>query len=55
VSAPLQLAVSQVLKAGPQLLSVGLTGGYFVEKPSIGPDWRVRAVLTLLFPKKPTR
>jgi hypothetical protein len=55
VAAPLQLTVSQVLKAGPQLLSVGLTGGYFVEKPSIGPDWRARLVVTLLFPKKPER
>jgi hypothetical protein len=55
VAAPIQLTVSQVLTAGPQLLSVGLTGGYFVERPSVGPEWRARLVVTLLYPKKPAR
>ena len=47
---PFNLGYSQVTKAGGQMLSwqVGVRG--FVETPEGGPDWGVRATLTLLYP-----
>lgn len=51
-SIPLQAFVSKIVKLGRQPLSVQLGGGWFVQKPDGGPDWRLRSGLTLLVPAK---
>ena len=48
---PINLVASQVLKLGPQRVQLSLGGRYYAEAPEFGPDWGVRAVVTLLFPK----
>ena len=48
---PLNFQVSKLLKLGKRPISVGVGTGYFVDQPDGGPKWKVRAVLTLLFPK----
>jgi hypothetical protein len=48
---PLLLGVSQVLRVGGQMISLQLGGRWFAERPDGGPDWGVRFVLTLLFPR----
>ena len=48
---PLNLSISQVLKAGGQLLSVAGGVRAYVVSPTNGPDWGVRLTVTLLFPK----
>lgn len=48
---PLLFGVSQVLRIGPQLISVGLNGRYWVEGPDSAPDYGIRFILTFLFPK----
>ncbi len=51
-SVPLNLLVSQLLKLGPQPLQLSLGWRYYAEKPDGGPDWGLRFVVTLLFPKR---
>jgi len=51
---PANFVVSQVLRAGPQLMSVGLGYRTYIERPVNGPDWGLRLVVTLLFPERPT-
>jgi hypothetical protein len=48
---PFNLTVSQVLKLGTQLVSVGGGVRYYIETPPGGPHWGLRVVFTLLFPK----
>jgi hypothetical protein len=48
---PLNFTVSQLFKVGGAPLQISVGGRYYVETPEGGPDWGVRAVLTLLFPK----
>jgi hypothetical protein len=48
---PLNLQVSQLLKLGHQPVQFTLGGRYFPEKPQGGPDWGLRFMVTLLFPK----
>ena len=50
-SVPFNVQYSKVMKWGDQLVS--LSGGvrYWAETPGPGPDWGVRVVLTLLYPK----
>ena len=50
---PLNLGVSQIVKFGKAPVSFYVGGRYYAEKPVNGPDWGLRFVLTLLFPKKP--
>jgi len=40
------------MRLGDQPIQVGVGGRYHAEKPTGGPDWGFRVVLTLLFPKK---
>ena len=47
---PLNLGYSKVTKWGSQMLSWQAGVRYFVETPGEGPDWGLRATLTLLFP-----
>lgn len=50
---PLNLVLAQVTRMGGQLISLGAGLRGYLEKPENGPDWGVRLVLTLLYPKKP--
>ena len=48
---PLNLTVSQILKIAKLPVALQLGGRYYVESPTGGPEWGVRAMFTLLFPK----
>jgi len=48
---PVNFTVSKVTRLGKRPISVGLGAGYFVEKPEGGASWKLRASLTLIFPK----
>lgn len=51
-SVPVNASVSQMLKVGPQILSLSLGVRYWAESPDNGPeDFGIRAGVTLLFPK----
>ena len=32
--------------------SVAGGAGYYVDSPSVGPDWKLRAVFTVILPRK---
>lgn len=49
---PIIAGFSQVFTLGGQHMSFGLSGKYFAEKPEFGPEWGIRAQLTLLFPSE---
>ena len=51
-SVPINVSVSQLTRVGKQPVSFALGGRYYVVRPDFGPDWGVRFVTTLLFPKK---
>ncbi len=48
---PLNFVVSQLFKVGNQPMQAFVGGRYYVEGPDNGPEWGLRAGLTLLFPK----
>jgi hypothetical protein len=48
---PIHLQVSRVMRVGRRPVSMALGTGYFVEKPEAGPAWRIRATVTLIFPR----
>lgn len=48
---PLNLSISQVLRIGKQPVSVQAGPRYYLESPDGGPEWGVRFVFTLLFPR----
>jgi hypothetical protein len=51
-SVPINFSVSQLLKAGPQILQITVGARYWASAPASGPEgWGWRAVVTLLFPK----
>jgi len=51
-SVPVNVLVSQVLKLGGQMLSIGGGARYWIDSTPGGPEgWGVRLQLTLLFPK----
>jgi len=49
---PMNVSYSKVIKIGSQRASIGGGARYYLESPEGGPDWGLRVVLTLLFPKK---
>lgn len=52
-SVPVNAAVSQMLKLGPQILQLQVGARYWVDSPPGGPDgWGLRLGVTLLYPKK---
>jgi hypothetical protein len=53
-SVPINLAVSQMLKLGPQILQVQVAARYWADAPPVGPqdDWGWRLQVTLLYPQK---
>ena len=53
LSAALLLAtspISKIFKFGKQPVSLGVQGGYYAVSPPGGPEWRLRAIATFLFP-----
>jgi hypothetical protein len=48
---PVNLTYSKVTRFGGQLVSIGGGVRGYLESPSGGPDWGVRLVFTLLYPK----
>jgi hypothetical protein len=48
---PISFIVSKVTRLGKRPISFSVGPGVYVEKPDGGPNWRLRAVVTLLFPK----
>jgi hypothetical protein len=51
-SIPLNLGISQVLRAGDQLLQIGGGVRYWLDSPEGGPEgWGLRFTFTLLFPR----
>ena len=48
---PINVTATQLLKLGNQPFSLTLGWRYYAEAPSGGPDWGLRFVVTLLFPK----
>jgi len=50
-SVPINLAYSKVSKWGTQLVSNQIGAGWYATGPSGGPEWQLRYMLVLLFPK----
>lgn len=51
-SIPVNANISQLLKVGTQMISLGVGARYWMESPDAGPEgWGARVTLTLLFPK----
>lgn len=48
---PISVVVSQLVKLGGKPVSFGFGYRNYVEAPSNGPDWGLRFVVTLLFPR----
>jgi hypothetical protein len=48
---PMNLTATKVTRWGNQMVSFGGGARYYFESPTGGPDWGVRAIFTLLFPK----
>lgn len=48
---PLNLMVSKVTSIGSQMISIGGGARIYMDKPNGAPDWGLRLILTLLFPK----
>lgn len=48
---PLNVVYSKVTKIGGQMVSFAGGARYYVETPAGGPDWGLRFVVTLLYPK----
>jgi hypothetical protein len=48
---PVNFMYSKVTKFGNQLVSIGGGARVYLETPDGGPDWGVRFIVTLLFPK----
>jgi hypothetical protein len=51
-SVPINATVGQLVRIGKQPVSFTLGGRYYLWSPDFGPNWGVRFVTTLLFPKK---
>ncbi len=48
---PLNWTVQQMVKFGEHPVAFTIGGRYYADKPGGGPDWGLRFVVTLLFPK----
>jgi hypothetical protein len=52
-TAPFNVAFSQVLPIGTQLVSLAAGARYYVVAPAGGPEWGLRLEFRLLYPKRP--
>ena len=50
-SVPVNVSISQLFKIGNAPMQFSIGGRYYAVGPNGGPEWGLRAVLTLLFPK----
>lgn len=48
---PLNLSVTQVARIGGQPVSFQIGGRYYLDAPDGGPEWGIRFMVTLLFPR----
>ena len=48
---PINVVYTKVVPIGKQVVSIGAGARYYVEAPGDGPEWGLRVVFTLLFPK----
>ena len=48
---PINLTLAQLVKFGNQPVQFTLGGRYYAESPENGPEWGIRFVVTVLFPK----
>ena len=48
---PVNLTVTQLTRIGSQRVSVGGGLRYYVERPKGGPEWGIRLIFTLLYPR----
>jgi len=48
---PLNFSVSKLVRLGRRPMSIALGTGYCLDQPEGGPKWKIRGVITLLFPK----
>ena len=48
---PINVTVAQLVKLGKLPVQFTLGGRFYAERPSGGPDWGLRFVITFLFPK----
>ena len=48
---PINAFVSKVMRVGTQRVQLTLGGRHYAEAPRGGPDWGVRFMVTLLFPR----
>lgn len=48
---PMNLSITQVMRIGNQMVSFAGGARYYLETPQGGPDWGLRFVVTLLYPK----
>lgn len=48
---PVNLSFSKVTKIGSQMISFSVGAKYYLESPEGGPEWGLRAGITVLFPK----
>ena len=48
---PINASVSQLVKIGGKPVQFALGAKYYADKPTGGPDWGIRFIVTFLFPK----
>jgi len=48
---PINFLLTKVVKLGHRPMQIGGGAGYYVESPEGGPEWKIRTVITLLFPR----
>jgi len=48
---PVHLILSKVTRLGRRPISLAIGPGFYLAKPEGGPRWRLRANVTLLFPR----
>ena len=51
-TAPINVGVSHMVKFGDQRVQLAGIGRYYASSPAGGPEWGLRLVATLLYPKK---
>lgn len=48
---PLNVLITKVVKLGKRPMQIGGGAGYYVASPTGGPEWKIRTVVVLLFPR----